>query len=702
VTLARARAVVLVWIAGLLASGVIISAVPGNIANGGLSVPNSDTAKAEALIGRYIPSLAGTPIVAVATSSRPGARSNVEQQQQADIEATIQPLARVQDVATVLHVAWSSYENNRDRPETLGIYLICVYLPYPSAERRIPAIEGALARSARHYVSFALLGEAAASFRYSTVLRRDLDRAAFIALPAMLCVLVVAFLSVIAAFLPVALAAVTLVYALAIIHMISLVFGLSVFVIDIASGIALGLSIDYSLIIVTRFREERATAHTVSEAVARALHTAGRAVVLSGLTIAVMLPALMVVDMGLFTSIALGGIIASLTALAVATTLLPATLLLLGDRIDRLSIKRAVSASRRATFWRYLARTVTTHPRTAALTSLAALVALALPALSLHLDYNPAALLSSPSVSGEEEHLVTALGAGATGPVEIITREPELVLPVLRHDPNERVILGDVEGVAHWSALFALLNTSPGSTASHQTVTRLRSEFADHHIAALVAGATAFEMDLASRVRSRLPLVIALVTVIALIALLLGLRSIVIPLKAMVCSALSVTATLGLLRLCFPSSGGSSGIACFVPIVAFALVLGLSVDYEVFLLSRIRELAASGYATAPAVSLGLARTARPITLAGLAVTTVFAAFILSSLKEVQELGVAVTIGVVLDVTLVRWILSPACVVLAGRWNWWLPNSLIRHRARSGESLAQDLPSLPPCDESLPQ
>ena len=157
-----------------------------------------------------------------------------------------------------------------------------------------------------------------------------------------------------------------------------------------------------------------------------------------------------------------------------------------------------------------------------------------------------------------------------------------------------------------------------------------------------------------------------------LVALSTGLKSLLIPIKAVVCSALSVAATLGLLQICFPATSEHAVILFFVPVVTFALVLGLSIDYEVFLLTRMRELVIAGHKTDSAVALSLIRTGRPITLAGLAVMAVFAAFSFSSLPAVRQLGIAVLFGVLLDITLVRWILSPALVVLAGRWNWWLP------------------------------
>lgn len=669
--IAHPRATVVAWLCGSLVCGLIAAVEPGNISNNGVSVPGAESTRAEEVARRYIPGFASPSVIAVLTSTRPGAQS----QQLSDIEAVIASVAKLHNVRAADKTESSSYvERISGRTGVLAVYLVDMNLSYGAAERRVPVIEATLKRAATKYVSFVLFGETAEAYHYSTIIRNDLTRTELVALPITFCMLVVAFLSVVAALLPILLAVVALTCTLALVHLISVVFGLSVFVVNTASAIALGLSIDYSLIIVTRLREDREAAYPVHRAVAGAMQTAGRAVVLSGLTIAALLPALMVVNIGLFTSMAVGGTIACLAAVFAATTLLPASLVLLGDNLDRFSLRPAVEASRRGTYWRRLARGVTTHPIIAVLASVTVLLALATPALSLKLAFNSAALLPAHSVAvHEEENVEAAFGPGADGLVEVVTRDPQYASAIIRDDPNERTIWRVFEGRDHWSDMYVVLKTGPNSDAARGTVARLRREFNMHHTAAvLVGGVTAGEIDLANRVATKLPVVIALAIMIGVLALAIGFKSIVVPLKAMVCSALSVAATLGVLQLCFPPSGKGSGIAFFVPILTFGLLLGLSIDYEVFLLSRLRDPANAGCSTAFAVSHSLRRTARPITLAGAVVMTVFATFIFSSLRAVQQLGVAVTIGVLLDISLVRWILSPACVVLAGRWNWWLP------------------------------
>jgi len=653
---------------------LIIAVESGEIADNGFAVPGSESLRAEDLARRNIPGFYGPPILVVLTSSQRASASQAAGLQRAQLAAAVKPLTTLRHVEAVEQVERPErYAYGSRASRTVVVELVRLSQPLAVAVQRVPEIEASLRRAAGKDVEFALLGEVSETYHDSAIIRRDLVRAEFVALPIVFFMLVVAFLSVVGAAMPVLLAIVTLVAALACVHLVSLISGLSVFVINTAAAVSLGLSIDYSLMIVTRFREERERVSSVEVAIACAMRTTGRAILLSGLTIVLLLPALMLVGVGLFTSIALGGVIASLLAVCAATTLLPAVLVLLGERLDRLSLSSAVAASRRGTFWRRLALLVTTRPLIAALASLAVLLALATPTLSLRLDFRAAALAPTHSAATRAEDIIdAAYGPGATGIVEVVTRDESAVRETLTSDPDVREIWRAKDGIDDWAEMDVVLKTGPNSAATRNAVERLRRDFkARHMTTALVGGITAGEMDLANRVLTRMPVVIILASAIGLIALIVGLKSIVIPLKAMACSALSVGATLGVLQICFPSSGESAGIAFFVPIVAFVLVLGLSIDYEVFLLSRVREMAATD-TTAAAVAYGLARTGRPITLAGLVVAAVFTSFSFSSLRAVQELGVAVTIGIVLDISLVRWLLSPACVVLAGRWNWWFP------------------------------
>jgi RND superfamily putative drug exporter len=670
--LTHPRMTLCAWLCGLLASGLIVMLTPSDIANVGYSVPGSQTLRSVELAHRYIPSTPGTTVIAILTNDRPNAEAS---QQILENDEAMAPLEHMPGIRGIELAEPREEETEHGAVESVAVYFVRVGLPYAAAEQRTPAIEAAIKRGADRYVSFGLFGEAVVSYQYARIIEQNLRHAELIALPATACVLVIAFLSVVAALLPVLLASVSLVYVLAIVRLLSLASSQNVFILCIAPAIALGLSIDYSLILITRIREEREGGRDIDGAISRAMNTAGRAIVLSGLTIVMMLPALTIIGIGLFTSIALGGIIAGLTALTAACTLLPATVSVLGDRLDLLTLQPVVSASRRATFWRRLAVVVTTHPRLAALVSVLMMLALTTQAASLRFAYGGAATLPAHSAAAREvADLTTALGAGATGPVIVVSEDPN-ARSMLSENPNVSLVWRVTSGVDQWREYDVILKTAPESQESHQTVAQLRREL--RGAGSAVGGISAGEMDLATRLKARMPLVLAAAIAVVLAALSIGVKSLLIPIKAVVCSALSVAATLGLLQICFPASSEHAVIPFFVPIVTFALVLGLSIDYEVFLLTRMRELVDAGHTTDSAVAHGLIRTGRPITLAGLAVMAVFAAFGFSSLPAVSQLGVAVLLGVLLDITLVRWILSPAFVVLAGRWNWWHPRGNTR-------------------------
>lgn len=370
---------------------------------------------------------------------------------------------------------------------------------------------------------------------------------------------------------------------------------------------------------------------------------------------------------------AIGGVIAALVAVACATTLCPALIFILGKRLDRLSLAPAVKAAGRQTLWRRLASLVTRHPLPLAVVSITALAILALPLTSLRLDFRNINSLPEGDRTTQELARVSKLfGPGSVGPVVIMAKQQSAVQTILASDKDVKLIWNTTEGTGGWSDTRAILKTSPDSNASVNAVGRLRERFRRLNPPAYLGGVTGVELDLTDRVASRTLLVVILAVIAALVVLGLGLKSILVPLKSVLGSLMSVGATLGVLVALYPSHGGDSGVSFFVPLFLFVLVFGLSVDYEVFLLSRIREAVRAGESNKEAVRFGLVRSARVITLAGVAVASVFAAFSFSSLPALRQLGIGVAVAVLLDITVVRCVLIPSLVVLFGRWNWWLP------------------------------
>ena len=683
VALAHPRAIIATWLMVVIASIVVLVAGSGDIAETGYTVPGSESARVDQLIRGHIPGARGTTIVAVLEASRPNLTAP-SSTVKSYFARPIRLLRRLPHVEYAEQVA-AGFEGIARPPDPLlAIVPITLDLSFAATEKRVPEIERVLRNASGRGESFGLVGSVMVARRYASIARQDLVHAETLALPISLATLCVAFLSLVAAALPVVLAAFTLAATLAALNLISLQVGLSVFVINTASAVALGLSIDYALIVVSRFREERRLGAELDQAIARAMQTAGRSVIVSGLAVAASASALAAIGVSLFSSIAIGGILASLIAALAATTLLPAVLCVIGTRLDILTLRRAAAAERRGGLWRGLAKLVTTHPAAAGLTSLALLVALALPALSLRLDVSSVSELPSHDpVTVVLRRVSAVFGQGAVGLVEIVTKRPGTVAGVVRGDP---AVLGDavtLKGTGGWYLDEVDLRSPPDSDAAHRAVASLRRQLHSHGGRSLVGGVTASEMDLIGRVSSRIPVVIAVAVLVGFLALAVGLRSIIVPLKAVLSSVLSVAATLGILLRCFPSAG-SHGLAFFVPIVVFAVVFGLSIDYEVFLVSRIQEAAALGHSTKTSVGIGLMRSGRPITLAALTVATVFVVFWLSALEGIRELGLGVGVAILLDVTIVRCIFVPASIILLGRWNWWFPVSRRIEQAPVGD------------------
>lgn len=687
------RIVLAVWAAALVTSALVTTLVPGNIANRGYTATGYESAHAVELLRAHVPGRTGTVILAELTGryepasshlTKAKAMSLTQRQRQGDVEQAVKQLKRVPAVASVEPLVGEDLLNERTGVLVQdGLIAVRLDPPEEQAERHISDVEAALGKVAPDRLSYGLVGPLIVSHRYTQLAHQDLRRAELIAFPLVFVVLLVAFLSLVAAALPVVLGGITLVTSLALLHLISTQTGLSVFVVNAAAAVAMGLSIDYALFVVTRYREELQRDQPAADAVVGAMESAGRAVLLSGTTVALALLALLLVDVGVFSSMALGGILATLVAMLAAITLLPACLRLLGTNVDRLAIRPAATAARRGTLWRRLGTLVTRHPSMCALASVLVLLALAAPATGLRLDFrNLGELPGNDPVTRHLHRIATIFGAGATGPITVATKRPEAAKRVIGETKGVRGIWRTTKGREGWSAIDAVLTTGPDANATHATIDRLRQGLSRAG-PSYMAGLTPEEMDLSNEIASSTPVVIVVAVLVALFTLGVGLRSIVIPIKGVVCSLLSVAATLGVLRLLFPSAGAGDSLAFFVPLFIFVLVFGLSIDYEVFLLSRVREAVSEGRSTTDSVRFGLMRSGRPITLAGLTVAIVFAAFSMSTLTAARQLGIGVAIAVLLDVTLVRCLLIPSAIVLLGRWNWWLPRRSPRKELAGG-------------------
>jgi RND superfamily putative drug exporter len=460
--------------------------------------------------------------------------------------------------------------------------------------------------------------------------------------------------------------------------------------------IGLGVAIDYSLLIVVRWREERAHGTDNQEAVRRAMATAGHAVFFSGSTVAVGLVALLALPVPFLRSIGYAGMLIPLISVAVALTLLPVLLSTLGPRLDWPHRRSDERASRAWTRWGEL---ITRHRWPAALAALAVLAALIVPALSIKLD-NPS--VNALSKSGPAHSALTTLESagispGALSPIEVITPATATRQLTKRLDRLAAARLVTAPSGANWRrqglAIIDVLPAADGSSsAGRQLLSQVRT-ISRTIPGAMVGGQEAQSRDFVSAVYGSFPLMFSLIALITFILLARAFRSLLLPLKAVLLNILSLAAAWGVLVLVWQQGHGSQliyGIAAtgaitvYIPLLAFAFLFGLSMDYEVFILSRIREEYDHTGSTTAAVVTGLGRTGRLVTSAALILFLAFVSLASGPETEVKILATALAAGILVDATIIRALLVPALISLFGSWNWWLPQPFARLlRVRDG-------------------
>ena len=525
-----------------------------------------------------------------------------------------------------------------------------------------------------------------------------------------LAVLAFVFASLLA-FVPLVMAVISIVTTMLVIYGLTEITDVSFIVQILVSLIGLGVAIDYSLLMVVRWREERQRGSDNEAAVISAMERAGRAVFFSGSTVAVGLFALVVLPVPFLRSIGYGGMLIPLVSVLVALTLLPVILATLGPRLDWPPIRRDDHASR---FWTRWAALVVRHRVIASTAAMTLLVALIIPATSLYPGQPKA---SSLSTGGDAETGLIALersgiGPGALTPFEILVRGRQAqASTVARVAQTVQGVRGAVAPTGpSWqragTETVAVLPSVDGNTpAGRATVARVRN--AVHPLAGhpRVGGATAETKDFIDAVYGSFPLMITLIAIVTFVLLARTFRSLLLPLKAVVLNLISVGAAYGVVTLIWQDGYGSKliwgidstgAITSFVPLMVFAFIFGLSMDYEVFILTRMREEYDRTGSTREAVIGGLGRIGRLITSAALILFFAFAALTSVPETEIKIFGTALAAGILLDATIVRALLVPALVSLFGRWNWWLPDAARRLLLlpESSESMSLPEPARP--------
>jgi len=604
-------------------------------------------------------------------------------------------------------------------------------------------------------VDIALTGLAPITRDAGQISERDLVRAELVSLPLALIILIAVFASIVAAGMPLLVAGLAIPTTLGLITILAQRTEMSLFVLNVTTMLGLALAIDYSLFVVSRFREELALGRSTAEAVERSVATAGKAVVFSALAVAIGLSGLLLFEASALTSMGVAGVIVVVASAVYAVTFLPAVLGMLGPRVNAMSVAGlyrrlgfrgrvpgGVSAGEPSPRWTRLAHWVMAHPVGVLVPTLGLLLILGTPFLQARQAVPDAAVYPAGMESRDAfETLQTRFSPGETSPL--------IILAELQGDPSseENLLalagyaraLEDIDGIERVDSFFSNLPNPltgeplaidqvivtyrepalrellqplldryvRGSTvrldaiSSYLTsapeaqglVAAVRDLDAGIGIVTMVGGAHASGQDFLTSMEERIPFVVATVILGMLVALFLLYGSVVIPVKAVLMTLLSVVASFGALVWIF-QLGNLQELLAFeapgytvagTPIVMFAVLFGLSMDYEVLLLSRIQESYVRSRDNAEAVADGLARTAGVITGAASIMVVVFASFALAEIITIKALGVGMAIAVFLDATVVRIFLVPASMRLMGVWNWWAPAPLKRLAERIGFS-----------------
>ena len=550
----------------------------------------------------------------------------------------------------------------------------------------------------------------------------DLVQAEFIAFPITALLLVVIFGSLVAAALPLGVGVFAIVATFFVLQVLAQLTEVSIFALNLTTALGLGLSIDYALFIVSRFREEMAGGHDPHTAAVRTVQTAGRTVLFSAGTVAVSLSAMLVFPLGFLRSMAYAGIAVVALAATAAVIALPALLAVLGPRVEKLRIRRVRAIPPETGGWHRLATGVMRHPIIVGGVAVAVLVFLGSPFLRAELGQQDDRVLGPGSdarsvgdvlreefstLEGSSLSVVAATGADLAD-IDHYASAVSQVTNVSRVDgPTGSYVAGfQVLPSGPFSARFLsdngfYLSVVPGvdqaSTEAELLVDELRATPAPVEV--MVTGQTAAFVDAKASMFSALPWALGIIAGVTFVVLFLMFGSVVVPLKAAVLNLLSLSATFGALVWIFQEGNLSEilgftptgGLDLTVPVLMFCIAFGLSMDYEVFLLSRIKEEYDASGDNERSVALGLERTGRIVTAAALIIAVVFIAFATSDVKFMKMFGIGMTLAVLVDAFVVRTTLVPAFMRLAGEANWWAPRWMkaVYRRFRLRDTMALD-------------
>ncbi|MGA9870697.1 MAG: MMPL family transporter [Rhodococcus sp. (in: high G+C Gram-positive bacteria)] len=533
-------------------------------------------------------------------------------------------------------------------------------------------------------------GFAAVVDAYNTEARADLIRAELITFPILMVLLLVIFGGVTAAAIPLCIGGLAILASLAVMRILTTFTEVSVFATNIATLVSLGMAVDYSLFVLTRFREEIRRGASAQDAVRRTMSTAGRTVAFSGLLLVCGFVGMLIFPQAMIRSLGFGGMAAVGAAAFVSLTALPAALTLLGSRVDSLSWRRGAidrGDARAERFWGSIASKVTKRPIPIAVALFALLVLLSAPILGVTLgDLDHRGLPEDSPARVATDTLFSDFPLANSG-VTIMVRADDGGVPDTVAVQQVADDVGRVDGIAaaapggsadDYSVVRAILESPDRTEAALATVDGIRDIVPPAGTSISLGGPTALSQDGLESIYRTLPWMFAIMIAATYLVITLAFKSVVLSVKAIAMAMVSLAATFGVLTWIFADGHGADllGITpgplqATMSILVVAVVFGLSTDYEIFLLSRICEAHDAGADTREAVRIGAAKTGRVVTAAALLLITVTAAFSLSELSMMRLLGIGVIVGLVIDATVVRMLLVPALVAAMGKANWWL-------------------------------
>jgi len=697
------------WLLLLVPSVYLAMNQSGNLTGGGFEVEGSQSLYVQHQLEKQFPDQGASPLALVA-APRPDASFSDMNDAVADLERLAAEVPSVTVMPNVVGAPGAQPAPQPDRP-----YVITLQLDFENTgavdiakqlREKIGVSGDQPGETENGKVRLYVIGQGALGAAATLATKQDIAQAEKWNLPIVLIILLAVFGSLAAAAMPLLLGVCTVVVTMGMVYLLSTFTTMSVFVTSTVSMFGIAVAIDYSLFILMRFREELRAGREPEDAADAAMATSGLAVVLSGLTVIASVTGLYLINTPVLQSMATGAILAVAVAVLTSTTLIPAVLATFGraaaKRSSYLHLSRRPESTQ-SPFWTRWVGGVMRRPWLSALAATALLLALAAPAFSMILGNSlQRQFEQTHEIRGGVNAAAEALGPGALGPVRVLVtfpdgnpasaaaKEPllESIRQKMSQAPNTVSVTPPIFGNDYRSALLsAVPSVDPEAMSARDTVDWMREQLppvADGRARIDVGGPTALIKDFDDWVAYTQPLVFGFVALIAFVMLLISIRSVFLAFKGVLMTVLSVAAAYGSLEVVFQWGWFSdlgfkqlSSLDSTIPPLVLALTFGLSMDYEIFLLTRIRERFLQTGNTRDAVAYGVSTSARTITSAALIMIAVFIGFAFAGMPLVAQLGVACAVAIAVDATVVRLVLVPALMAMFDEWNWWLPRWLDR-------------------------